>query len=90
MKGANHNFKQAQTTIQFLLGPIKIKDGLFMGDQFAAKVCTHPLRISNLSSAIKLRMSSIRSRKVFLIYTNALEFNTFRFIGLRRKKMYPV
>lgn len=38
MKPGNHNFKEAQTTIQFLLGPIKIKDGLFMGDQFAAKV----------------------------------------------------
>lgn len=32
------NFKEAQTTIEFLLGPIKIKDGLFMGDQLAAKV----------------------------------------------------
>lgn len=34
----HHNFKEAQTTIEFLLGPIKIKDGLFMGDQLAAKV----------------------------------------------------
>ena len=30
--------KQAQTTVEFLLGPIKIKDGLFFGDQLAAKV----------------------------------------------------
>ena len=42
MKGANNNFKDAQTTVEFLLGPIKIKDGLFIGDQFAAKVL-HPL-----------------------------------------------
>jgi len=26
------NFKSAQTTYEFILGPIKIKDGLFMGD----------------------------------------------------------
>ena len=32
------NFKNAQTTYQFILGPIKIKDGLFMGDELAAKV----------------------------------------------------
>lgn len=38
MRGGNHNFKEAQTTVEFLLGPIKIKDGLFMGDHFAAKV----------------------------------------------------
>ena len=41
--GNNNNFKEAQTTIEYLLGPIKIKDGLFIGDQFAAKVslCQH-------------------------------------------------
>ncbi len=26
------NFKDAQTHYEFVLGPIKIKDGLFMGD----------------------------------------------------------
>ncbi len=43
------NFKEAQTTIEFLLGPIKIKDGLFMGDQLAAKVRLLTLRTSNSS-----------------------------------------
>jgi hypothetical protein len=32
------NFKDAQTHYEFVLGPIKIKDGLFMGDELAAKV----------------------------------------------------
>ena len=27
-----NNFKNAQTHYEFVLGPIKIKDGLFMGD----------------------------------------------------------
>lgn len=26
------NFKDAQTHYEFVLGPVKIKDGLFMGD----------------------------------------------------------
>ena len=33
-----NNFKTAQTHYEFVLGPIKIKDGLFMGDELAAKV----------------------------------------------------
>ena len=37
MRGGQ-DFKKAQTTIEFMLGPIKIKDGLFLGDQLAAKV----------------------------------------------------
>lgn len=88
MKGGGHNFKEAQTTIQFLLGPIKIKDGLFMGDQFAAKVFVDLPRTSNLSLAIKLHISSIPYPKIYLIYTNDLEFNTFQSIGLKKKKMY--
>lgn len=36
---SNHpDFKKAQTSADFLLGPIKIKDGLFLGDQLAARV----------------------------------------------------
>jgi len=36
---SNHpDFKKAQTKVEFLLGPVKIKDGVFMGDQLAAKV----------------------------------------------------
>jgi hypothetical protein len=27
-----NNFKSAETHYEFVLGPIKIKDGLFMGD----------------------------------------------------------
>lgn len=38
MKHNHPDFKKAQTTVEFLLGPIKIKDGLFLGDQLAAKV----------------------------------------------------
>jgi len=46
MKQAN-NFKSAQTNYEFILGPIKIKDGLFMGDELAAKVLFPLLRISS-------------------------------------------
>jgi hypothetical protein len=53
MRPGNHNFKEAQTTVEFLLGPIKIKDGLFMGDQFAAKVKIDLNRTLNSSSATK-------------------------------------
>ena len=52
MKGGD--FKKAQTTVEFLLGPIKIKDGLFIGDQLAAKVIPLLPRILNSSSATKL------------------------------------
>ena len=38
MRQGTQDFKKAQTTLEFMLGPIKIKDGLFMGDQLAAKV----------------------------------------------------
>lgn len=37
MKHNHQDLKKAQTTLEFLLGPIKIKDGLFTGDQLAAK-----------------------------------------------------
>lgn len=85
----NHaDFKKAQTTMEFMLGPIKIKDGLFMGDQLAAKVHLLALRISNSSSPIKLHTSSILSQKAFLISMNVLEFSIFRCTGLRRKKTY--
>ena len=40
-----NNSKSAQTHHEFVLGPIKIKDGLFMGDELAAKVYTHLFRI---------------------------------------------
>ena len=42
------DLKKAQTTIEFLLGPIKIKDGLFMGDQLAARVQPSIVRTSSL------------------------------------------
>ena len=32
------SYKSAETHYEFVLGPIKIKDGLFMGDELAAKV----------------------------------------------------
>jgi hypothetical protein len=38
MHSHHPDFKKAETKVDFMLGPIKIKDGLFMGDQFAAKV----------------------------------------------------
>ena len=81
-------FKQAQTTLQFLLGPIKIKDGLFMGDQLAAKVVLSPHRISNSSLATKLHTSSIQSPKQSLIFTNDSVYNIFLCTGLRRRKTY--
>lgn len=33
-----HHQLTSQLEFDFTLGPIKIKDGLFMGDEFAAKV----------------------------------------------------
>jgi len=88
MKSHEHNFKQAQTTLEFLLGPIRVKDGLFIGDQLAAKVTTITLRTSNSSSAIRLPMSSIQSQKSFPISTNALAYSISLYIGLRGNKMY--
>lgn len=49
MKSGNLIFTLGQTTVEFLLGPIKIKDGLFIGDQFAAKVLHLELRTLNSS-----------------------------------------
>lgn len=49
VNNVHQNFKNAQTTVEFLLGPVKIKDGLFMGDQLAAKVLLALFRILNLS-----------------------------------------
>lgn len=43
------DFKEAQTTVEFLLGPVKIKDGLFMGDQLAARVLLAGRRTSSSS-----------------------------------------
>jgi len=57
MKGNHPNFKEAQTTIEFLLGPIKIKDGLFMGDQFAAKVV--PLLSKDIEFIISNKVTHI-------------------------------
>lgn len=88
MRPGNHNFKEAQTTLEFLLGPVKIKDGLFMGDQFAAKVTEVWSRISNSSSATKSLISLTLSQKAFLISMNALEFSISLFIGQKEKKMY--
>ena len=38
METKHKDFKTAETHYEFILGPIKIKDGLFMGDVLAAKV----------------------------------------------------
>lgn len=83
------DFKEAQTTVEFLLGPIKIKDGLFMGDQLAARVHSPSPRTSSSSSPIKLRMSSTPSPRLSPTSTNALEYSTSQCIGPNAKKMYP-
>ena len=88
MKAPNRNVKDSQTTVEFLLGPIKIKDGLFIGDQFAAKVTPNSSRTSNSLSAIKWPMSSILSLKASQTYTNASAFSIFLCIGRKRKKTY--
>lgn len=38
MKHANGKTKALITPYDFILGPVKVKDGLFMGDELAAKV----------------------------------------------------
>lgn len=83
------DFKTAQTTFEFLLGPVKIKDGLFMGDELAAKVINNRYaRISILSSAIKSRISSTPFQKQFPICTKDLAYNIYQCIGPKTSKMY--
>lgn len=53
MRHNTNDFKKAQTTVDFMLGPIKIKDGLFLGDQLAARVSIISHRTSSSSSPIK-------------------------------------
>jgi len=70
------------------LGPIKIKDGLFMGDQLAAKVTLKAYRTLNLSLAIKLHISLTLSPKRSPISMNASAFSISLSIGHKKKKMY--
>ena len=37
-----------KSIFEFLPGPIKVKDGLFIGDEIAARVLLHLCRISSL------------------------------------------
>ena len=39
--------QEGELLYEITLGPIKIKDGLFIGDEMAAKVLLHPFRTSN-------------------------------------------
>ena len=87
MRPHPQGFKEAQTTIEFLLGPIKIKDGLFMGDQLAAKVQHLLPRISNSSSAIKSPTSSTQSPKPYPTCTSALAYSISQSTGPRNRKM---
>ena len=40
----------SQLEYEYILGPVKIKDGLFIGDEFAAKVLQYPPRTSSSST----------------------------------------
>ena len=79
---------KGKVILDFLPGPVKIKDGLFMGDEVAAKVIFTLHRISNLSSAIRSPMSSTQSQKKYLTYGNDLASTTYQLIGLKISKMY--
>ena len=89
MRQGHQDFKKAQTTVEFMLGPIKIKDGLFMGDQLAAKVPVYPPRTSSSSSATKSPTSSTPSPKQSPTSTNASGFSTSQSTGPKKRKMYP-
>lgn len=42
-----------ESIFEYLPGPVKVKDGLFFGDEIAARVTQLSFRTSNLSSVTK-------------------------------------
>jgi hypothetical protein len=51
-----HHHITSQLEYEYVLGPIKIKDGLFMGDELAAKVLHSPFR--TLSSFCRIKSAT--------------------------------